>query len=208
MESLFDDIPEFAPRPKRKSRHVFSTLGASNHCDNERAEADLYCTHPEAVDKLLTLETFNRSIWEPCCGLGHISDTLERYGHEVKKTDIISRRPDIEFLDFLAVTNNVEWHGDIITNPPYNQAAKMVYKALSAIDEGCKVAMWLRILFLESMERKELFTKFPPSTVYISSKRIPCAKNGDFERYTSSAQGYAWFIWVKGYPGPTILKWF
>lgn len=33
-------------------------------------------------------------------------------------------------------------------------------------------------------------------------------KNGDFERFPGSAQGYAWFVWVKGYKGATELKWF
>lgn len=33
------------------------------------------------------------------------------------------------------------------------------------------------------------------------------AKNGDFDKYTSSAICYAWFIWVKGEYDHTELKW-
>lgn len=159
MDNLFDDIPE---KPKSASRNVFSTLGASNHAKVERAEADLYCTHPEAVERLLEIETFNDSVWEPCCGLGHISGVLERHGLNVRKSDIISRREDIEVFDFLTSNNTEEWPGDIITNPPYNRATEAIYKALSVVKAGCKVAMWLRILFLESQERKKLFTNYPP----------------------------------------------
>ena len=32
-------------------------------------------------------------------------------------------------------------------------------------------------------------------------------KNGDFKSYTSSAIAYAWFVWLKGYQGKTIVEW-
>lgn len=203
--TLFPDEPE---QPRKSSRNVYSTLGASNHSTRDRADADLYCTHPSAVERLLELETFSSKIWEPCCGLGHISGVLEEKGHEVRKTDIISRRDDIETLDFLSPGNCQEWDGDIITNPPYSHATPIIYKALSLLKEGQKLAMWLRILFLESQERKKLFTNYPPQFVYISSKRIPCAMYGDFQNFSQSAQGYAWFVWEKGFNGSTTLKWF
>lgn len=67
--------------------------------------------------------------------------------------------------------------------------------------------MFLKILFLESQSRKELFTKYPPKVIYVSSSRINCAKNGDFEMYNSGAIAYAWYVWVKGYKGETVIKW-
>ena len=74
------------------------------------------------------------------------------------------------------------WQGDIITNPPYSCAVEMVRKALSVIADDCKVAMWLRILFLESKYRKELFKEFPPKRIWVSSSRIPCSdRNGSFK---------------------------
>lgn len=161
MNSLFEDL---APIEKPKHRNVFATLGASNHALDKRADADLYCTHPDAVINLLNLEKFSAEIWEPCCGLGHISDTLEQYGnYNVRKSDIISRRSDIETLDFLSLSNVETWNGDIITNPPYSCANEMVEKAISLVGEGFKVAMWLRILFLESSSRKSLFDAAPPN---------------------------------------------
>jgi len=36
---------------------------------------------------------------------------------------------------------------------------------------------------------------------------LNCAKNGDFEKYTSSAVAYAWFVFEKGYKGDTIVRW-
>ena len=185
------------------SHNVYITLGASNHTDKERHREELYCTHPDATKKLLDIETFSVKIWEPCDGMGHISDVLIENGYNVRRSDLYTRGRDIEQLDFLS--NGEEWNGDIITNPPYSCATKMVRKALSVVAEGYKVAMWLRIRYLESAERKRLFEEFPPVRVWISSRRIPCGKEGKFG---ASAQGYAWFIWQKGHYGETILKWF
>ena len=78
---------------------------------------------------------------------------------------------------------------------------------LERIDEGRKVCMFLKVLFLEGQKRKKLFEKYPPQTVYISSSRINCAKNGNFATYNSSAIAYSWFVWQKGYKGETVIKW-
>lgn len=189
----------------KKSANVYSTLGASNHATGERAQYDLYCTHPKAVEELLKLEQFSPQIWEPCDGLGHISDTLIANGYDVRRSDITTRGRDIEQLDFLAYDSE-QWQGDIITNPPYSCATDMVRKALAVVYDGCKVAMWLRILFLESKHRQDLFKAFPPKRIWVSSSRIPCSdRDGNFR---GSAQGYAWYLWQKGYKGETIINWF
>ena len=71
--------------------------------------------------------------------------------------------------------------------------------------------MFLKIQFLETKGRKKLFLLHPPKTVYISSSRIFCAKNADFEgmrKNGGSAVAYAWYVWQKGFNGTTELKWF
>lgn len=189
----------------KKSANVYSTLGASNHAQGERARFDLYCTHPKAVAELLKLEDFPNRIWEPCDGLGHISDTLANNGYDVRRSDIVSRGRDIEVMDFLKCDGEV-WDGAIVTNPPYSCAMEIIRKALSVVEDGCKVAMWLRILFLESKQRQQLFKEFPPRRIWVSSSRIPCSdRDGNFR---GSAQGYAWYIWEKGYKGETTIGWF
>ena len=67
--------------------------------------------------------------------------------------------------------------------------------------------MLFRLAFLEGQARYKLFNKYPPKRVYVFSKRLNCAKNGDFNKYKSSAIAFAWFIWEKGYIGDTKLKW-
>ena len=185
---------------------VFVTLGASNHTVNPRAEHDYYATDPRAVRLLLEMETFSDKIWECACGEGHISKVLEQNGYEVLSTDLIDRGYGTGGVDFL--TSDYIFDGDIITNPPYKYAIEFVKHALNSISEGHKVAMLLRLSFLEGKSRRALFNQYPPKKVYVSSNRILCAKNGDFENSDSSAIAYAWFIWEKGFRGTPILKWF
>ena len=101
--------------------------------------------------------------------------------------------------------------GDIITNPPYKFAKEFVEQALNLVNDGNKVCMFLKLTFLESQSRRELFEKNPPKTVWVSSSRLQCAKNGDFTTYgkgVGTAVAYAWYVWEKGYHGPTTIKWF
>ena len=191
-------------------KSIYKMLGASNHTEEERQKEDYYATDPIAVELLLDLETFNKDVWECACGEKHMSNVLEKRGFNVRSSDIIKRCDDIEEYDFLK-NENIEWNGDIITNPPYKYAEEFVYKALQIIPTGNKVAMFLRLQFLEGKKRKQLFTNFPPSKVLISSSRIICAKNADFEKMKQgggSAVAFAWIIWEKGFKGDTIIKWF
>lgn len=92
-----------------------------------------------------------------------------------------------------------------------NCAVQFIEKAMESVTEGNKVIMFLKIQFLEGKSRKKLFEKYPPKTVWVSSSRITCAKNGDFEYMKAnggSAVAYGFYVWEKGYKGDTILKWF
>lgn len=196
--------------PEKGKNSVYKMLGASNHTDNERQNEDFYATDPKAAKLLLELEVFAYDIWECACGEGHLSKVLESAGHNVKSTDLVYRGFGDGGVDFLDI-GNTEWNGDIITNPPYKYAQEFIEKALRIIPEGNKVAMLLRLQFLEGIKRKKLFLSEPPKTVYVSSSRILCAKNAEFEKMASnggSAIAYAWYVWQKGFDGITELKWF
>ncbi|HEK9686538.1 TPA: NAD(P)-dependent oxidoreductase, partial [Streptococcus equi subsp. equi] len=106
--------------------------------------------------------------------------------------------------DFFTVTENIL---DIVTNPPYFCASEFLRHALEISGPKVKIAMLFRLAFLEGQSRYELFRKYPPKRVYVFSKRLNCAKNGEFEKYKSSAIAFAWFIWEVGYKGITELRW-
>ncbi len=188
-------------------RSIYSTLGASNHTNHDRQQHDYYATDPKAMELLLQEEAFAPVIWECACGEGHLSKVLEHHGFEVISTDLVYRGyGENEPLDFLQDTLE-DFEGDIITNPPYKYALEFVQRALDSVQTGRKVAMFLKLQFLESKSRKQFFLDNPPKIVYVSSSRLICAMNGDFEKITSSAVAYAWFVWEKGSTADTIIRW-
>lgn len=185
---------------------LFRVIGASNHSGHEREVHDYYATEPKAVELLMGLETFDKNILEPSCGEGHISDVLKSHGYNVVSRDIVDRGYG-DVADFLS-DDNREWNGDIITNPPYKYGCEFVEKALQIIPNGHKVAMFLKVQFLEGKRRRKMFDVMPPKRIWVTSSRLKCAMNGEFDKMAGSATSYAWFIWEKGFSGDTIVKWF
>lgn len=210
---------------KGNSKAIFSTHGATNHSEGERASEDYYATNPKAIDALFAVETFSKRIWEPACGGGHLSNRMKELGKSVMTSDLIDRGHNNIFrldreghvkndqtFDFLCdnLYRDISFPPpedikfDIITNPPYSLAKEFCFRALAYRTE--KVAMFLKLTFLESKGRTELFEKYPPRYVYVFTNRIDCAKNGDFS-HTEKAVAYAWFVWYRDFKGNPEIKW-
>lgn len=185
---------------------TLSQIGANTYSKEERQKDDYYATSPEAVKKLLEVETFNKNIWENACGEGNISEVLKENNYNVYSTDLVDRGYQDELIDFLNCDK--KFNGDIITNPPYKHTTEFVLKSLESIPFDNKVAMLLKLTHLEGKERyKRIYSLYPPKTIYVFKGRVNCAKNNDFNKYKSSAIAYAWFVWKKGYMGCSELKW-
>ena len=191
------------------SNSVFKSLSASNHTDTEREQHDYYATDTIAIDKLLMGGAkLAPNLWECACGNGCLSKKLEEYGYNVKSTDLVDRGYGQGGVDFLEVEDKFD--GDIITNPPYKYAQDFIEKGLELIPNGNKVYMFLKLQFLEGKKRRALFNKHELKTVYVSSERILCAKNADFDamrRNGGSAVAYAWYEFEKGYNGYPTIRW-
>ena len=192
-------------------KSTFVQLGSSNHSEKERQLNDYYATDPHTLE--IFLEKLNKdniklhnNIWECACGEGHLSKVLEERGYNVWSTDLIYRGYGTGNTDFLKSIPD-EWHGDILTNPPYKYAKEFVQKAIEIAREETYIIMLLKIQFLEGKERYKLFQKYPPKYVYINSSRQLCAMNGEFDKYNATAMCYCWFIWQKGFKGETIIRW-
>lgn len=182
---------------------TFAILGASNHSKLTREVNDYYATDPKAVELLLEKEKFSNKLLEPSCGEGHISKVLQDAGYQVESYDLVDRGFGT-VKDFFTVE---KFDGNIITNPPYKIALDFVKHSLEIIPDGNKVAMFLKIQFLESKSRRIFFDEFPPKKIYVASSRLICAMNGEFDKYKSSAACYAWFIWENGYTGKPEIDW-
>lgn len=211
---------------------IYTTLGASNHTNEDREENDYYATAPEAAEWLLKLEPQITNVWENAVGEGNIAEPFRQAGKLKAISDLIDRGYYPEGImtsygrDFLQM--NKVWKGDIVTNPPYSINLEWTQHCLELLQKGHYLALFMKITFLEGKERKKFFEENPPIRVWVSSSRIACAKNNEFEvpkkdkkgniKYgkdgtpmmskVSSAACYCWFIWQKGYKGDTVIKWF
>jgi len=206
------------------SKTTYVTLGATNHSEGERAERDLYTT--SQVDFVRFLKALKRdkfqirsTVYEPACGLMHLVEVLERLNYTVIASDIEDRsehalckktKAKMQKLDFLNDVTGVDmlsWDvKTIITNPPYSASEDFVRTAHKLLRPGEHLIMLLRIQFLESIKRYELFKEWPYRFVYPYVKRARVAKNGDPQMEAqASALCFAWFIWEKSWSGePTI----
>lgn len=188
------------------SRTAHAQLGARNYAKNEREKNDYYATEPKAARLLMDVETFSPLIWECACGEGHLAKEFSKSGYNVYASDLVDRGYGFQ-QDFLKSVAPPLPGFDIITNPPYKYAQEFAQHALDIVEDGRKVAMFLKIQFLEGVARGSLFKRYPPKTIYVSARRLRCALNGDFEKYAkSNAVCYAWYVWVKGYTGDTVIK--
>ena len=192
-------------------KSTFVILGASNHTDSEREVNDFYATDPKALEIFLDALKrdgikLHKHIWEPACGMGHLSEVLKSKGYDVLSTDLINRGYG-KIYNFLTHKPNVAPNIDILTNPPYKYAKEFVEHSLDILEDGCYSIMFLKIQFLEGKERRKLFNDYPPKYVYVNSARQTCYINGDMNKKMSSATCYCWFIWEKGFTGEPIVRW-
>jgi hypothetical protein len=181
---------------------VITLLGSAQGV--EREKDDLYTTDPVATKKLLDAYNFSK-VWECAAGLRDMSKIFDAKGILSKESDLHSRDL-VDSIDFLTYSGG--WDGDIVTNPPYKHALEFVKKANSLCAPNYrKVAMLLRLQFLEGIERGEYFEHHPPTLVMPFSRRIKCYQGGKKDT-SSPAMAFAWFIWDHSIEGrQTLIKW-
>lgn len=169
-----------------------------------RHPEDYYPTHPGATRALLSVERFEGPIWEPACGEGDMSRVLEAVGYEVISSDLIDRGYGEGGRDFL-----MEWSPvapNIVTNPPFRWAIEFTDRALQ-LTTG-KVALFLRLAFLEGVERGQWFPGTPLARVWVMSRRVPMQRGKLQEEGDGHGViAFAWFIWEHGHEGPPTLGW-
>ncbi|MCD8201973.1 MAG: class I SAM-dependent methyltransferase [Clostridia bacterium] len=185
---------------------VFTCLGSNAVVDSDREQHDFYATEPIAAKLLTDVEKFKPTIWECACGKGHLAKVFLEQGYNVLATDLVDRGFGQGGVDFFQQHPDCT-EMDIVTNPPYKIARQFIEHGLNLLPDGGKLAMFLKLTFLESKERRELFDNQPFRTLYVCSSRIQAAKNGDFVKYGNSAMAFGWYVWEKGFRGDPIIKW-
>ncbi len=104
----------------------------------------------------MRVTTFRGDIYEPCCGQGHISKVLIKNGYNVFSSDLVDRGYGTPRIDFLMETQK---HDNIITNPPFKNALEFAEKAVEL--SRYKVALLLKLSFLEGVARRDFFKRYP-----------------------------------------------
>lgn len=151
---------------------TFTTLGASNHTDEERERNDYYATDPIAIDKLSQAMDIPHNVWECACGAGHLSEKMAEMGCNVYSSDKIDRGYG-EVMDFLSSTEMPDGCECIITNPPYKYALEFIEHAMELLPVGGLCIMFLKTTFLEGQKRYDrLFKNTPPGV------HVPIRKEG------------------------------
>lgn len=169
---------------------------------------DLYETPEVAVHALLRVEHIGFQVWEPACGSGHIVKVLRDRGHSVLATDIANHHcPESNAgIDFLTTIPPIQRIDAIITNPPFFLAEQFVKHALEL---GIpKICMLLRLAFLESERRRDLFARGQLARVHQFRKRLPMMHRAGWEgRRANSGMPFAWFVWEQHHRAPPAIHW-
>lgn len=197
------------------SKKVLSgTSLAGTSTTRERANYDYYATPYQATEMLLDEVKFSGNFLEPCVGGGHIADVIKRYypNECVYGIDIVDRGyPNTLVADFLKHDFLDKKFDNVVTNPPFSLAQEFLEKSMEVVNDGGKIAMFLKIQFLEGAKRRDMFKKYPPKYIYVFSKRQNPWRNGspvdEKGKPWSSTMCFAWFVWEKGFTGEPVVRW-
>lgn len=193
-------------------------MGSSSE---NRSDLDFYETPLDVTKAFLDASGWQPKtnvIWEPAAGNGAIAFVVKDYfpGAMVVTSDIKTRALGLTMeSDFLqhqwAEGKEFLQNKDIITNPPFSHAQLFVEKALELVNGD--IVMLLRLAFLETTARRELFNRKHLREVWVSSKRIHftspylAQRERETGKKSNSGMAMAWFIFNRNYTGDPVIKW-
>lgn len=147
------------------------------------------------------------TVWDPCCGRGHMVRPLADYFGGVFGSDIHAYGDDTVLHDFLMPGKTPFGNADfIVINPPFRLALEFIVKAQAIAREA--VCVLVRTSFLEGVGRyRDLFARHRPLFVAPFVERVVMAKGrcidpdakywneeaGEYRRI-SSATSYCWLV--------------
>ena len=167
---------------------------------NDRQKDDYYATPFEVTDALLSVENFKGSVFEPCCGEGHISKRLIEKGFNVESSDLVNRGYGTPNRDMLFEQTKRD---NIITNPPYKLALEIA--SHSQTIAKFKTALLLKLTFLEGVNRQKFFNEHPPARIWVFSRRMSLMKDG--QKFKGGMMCYAWFVCETGSSKALQIGW-
>ncbi|MBA4232453.1 MAG: hypothetical protein C0465_17790 [Ralstonia sp.] len=192
----------------RRSASVPMSIAAARPIPR-RIPNEFYPTPPEATRALLSVETFDGSIWEPACGEGAIAKELSAAGNTVVATDLVDYGFGISGVDFLKESRPRARH--VVTNPPYGSglADAFIEQALRfASETRGAVAMLLNLSSLSHRRRTSWWKEKPPARLYAIDDIVcwPDHLYGPVPEYFTRHR-YVWAVWTPDHRGPSAFWW-
>jgi hypothetical protein len=192
--------------PRLKQSHIFPADAFGHFVEPE------WCSR-----RLFEVESFDRTIWDPCCGWGRVMQAAIDAGYHTFGSDIVDRGAHSklsghfmwflgDFLgDFLCDTPIVPPPFSIVGNPPFDKLQEFVERAL-ALGAG-KVAFIWRLQRLAAAKR---LRDVPLARIYLLTPR-PSMPPGSFieagGKVSGDSHDYCWLIFTPGYTGAPRVHW-
>lgn len=183
---------------------------AERNSGHTRDPLDFYCEPESCVHTLFNVVQFKGTIYDPCCGTGNIIKVARNRGLQAYGSDIVDRGFDFPAVNFFDIeTLDYYLARNVVVNPPFREAVRVVEHALRLVRSGGLVAALGQSKFLWSQGRVELFDRC--ERIIILSTRPSMPKGEALLEYGEDIRGggsidYAWCIWRAGVVGPTDCK--
>lgn len=187
--------------------HAIGTRSASN----EEKGDQLYETPAEATKTLLALESFSATFKEPFVGRAAILRVMEAAGYDgviadLRDREIATRHGELQGVGDFLLSEPGETEGmDIVTNPPYGDAANDCLAHALRVHKPRKMAALLNLNFMcgfDDPDRVFVMDENPPSRVYLFTRRLPMMHRDGWDGPKSSSQmNTAWFVWERNDDG-------
>jgi len=127
---------------------------------------------------------------------------LRAHGHTVYASDLHDYGCGQSDVDFLT-TDAIPPAGAIVTNPPFKLIEKFVWRALEL---SPLVIILARLAFYEGRRRSKLLEESGLVRIHVFKNRLPMIhREGWTGPKASSAIVFGWFVWQRGYTGPTTI---
>jgi hypothetical protein len=171
----------------------------------ERHSRDWYVEPPWCSERLFAVEPFIGTVWDPCAGGGNIVRAAKAAGLDAHGTDITPRDPSVHYIDFLSNCCGPNHDKNIVTNPPFGIARRVVELALVRVRR--KVAV---IFPVARLNAARWLADLPLARIWLLTPR-PSMPPGETilrgEKPGGGKMDYCWLVFERGHQGAPAVQW-
>jgi hypothetical protein len=173
-----------------------------------REKHEHYVEEPWLSRRLFEEEHFEREIFDPCCGFGHIVESARAAGLPAYGSDLVDRGyAETTIGDFLLSGSTK--HDNIVMNPPFDKSREFIERALClGLEKVASIyptrrlnaASWLAETTLKTIWLITPRPSMPPGSVY---RLYEAAKM----RPSGGTMDFCWLVFERGFVGDPTINW-